>query len=91
MDKATGKSLSYYFMGDDTEGFLKITVGKIDADGEWKFYSEQTALPGNTEECPTEKLAAVFFARFISVKSQLFYADKLAANSNDPGHPTLDA
>ena len=39
MTNNTGRSLSYYYMGDDTEGFLRITVGKIGESGEWEFYT----------------------------------------------------
>lgn len=91
MSELTGKSLSYYFMGDEDSAFLKITAGRISEDGKWEFYSERASLPENIGIQAIEGLAAQFFTLFIATKAQLFYDSKLDPNSDEYGHPELNA
>lgn len=85
-----GKSTSSYFMHEDGQGFLKITVGRI-SDGKWEFFSDIAQFPPQITDELAGKIAGQYFSGFMSTKAQLFWDGKIDANSDDYGHPVLHA
>ena len=87
-----GKSMGYYFIHKDGEGYLKISAGKLTAGekGEtWEFFSEVADFPTGMTEAAAEAAATKFFSTFMNTKAQLFWNGKIKANSDDYGHPVL--
>lgn len=83
------KSVSYYFMHENDQGFLKISVGRVN-DGKWEFFTDIAEFPQNVDNDAIENLATRYFSQFMSTKAQLFWNGQLESNSDDYGHPMLN-
>ena len=86
-----GKLLSYYYMHDDETGYLKISLGLVDNEGKWVFYSEDANIPDSVPEKAVDKMVSEYVAAFLAAKGKLFYAGKLAPNSDQYSHPIVNA
>ena len=84
-----GKSMGYYFIHDDGEGYLKISAGKLTGEDTWEFFSESANFPTGMTEAKAEEAATQYFSTFMNTKAQLFWNGKIKANSDDYGHPVL--
>lgn len=82
-----GKSMSYYYMHDDTGGIAKITVGLLNDEDVWTFYSNQVDLPANTSKEMLAGAAESFFTAFIATHAQKFWKGKLDSNTDLMGQP----
>lgn len=84
-----GRSVSYFYMHEDGQGYLKISAGRVKA-GKWEFLTDVAEFPHNISRDTAESLATQYFSQFMSTKAQLFWKGEIESNSDDYGHPMLN-